>query len=105
MVIIETSVFTHQVQALLTDEEYRRLQTTLAKRPALGKLIRHSGGLRKVRWGISSKGKRGGVRIIYYWAVAQEQLLMLFIYAKTDRDDLSPVQLKILRTIVEENYP
>jgi hypothetical protein len=104
MVIIETSVFTRQVQALLTDEEYRQLQTVLAIRPNLGALIQHSGGLRKVRWALSGRGKRGGVRIIYYWAPAQQQLLILFIYAKSERDDLSPSQLKALKTIVEESY-
>jgi len=58
-----------------------------------------------VRWAFSGKGKRGGVRVIYYWSVSRQQLLMLFIYSKTERDDLSPAQLKILRTIVEELYP
>jgi hypothetical protein len=105
MVIIETSVFTHHVQTLLTAEEYRKLQTALANRPNMGAVIQHSGGLRKVRWAVAGKGKRSGVRIIYYRATSQQQLLMLFIYAKSERDDLSPAQLKILRTIVEENYP
>jgi hypothetical protein len=105
MVIVETTVFTRQVQALLTDEEHRKLQTALANRPEMGARIPGSGGLRKVRWGLSRKGKRSGVRVIYYWAASQGQLLMLFIYAKSERDDLTPAQLKALRTIVEENYP
>ena len=104
MVIIETSIFTRQVQALLTDEAYRECQSILANRPTLGAVIRHSGGLRKVRWGLSGKGKRGGVRLIYYWSASRQQLLMLYIYAKSERDDLSPAQLKILRTIVEDAY-
>jgi hypothetical protein len=68
-------------------------------------VIPGSGGLRKVRWALSGRGKRGGVRIIYYWAVEQQQLLMLFVFAKNERDDLSSEQLKILRTIVEDKYP
>ena len=68
-------------------------------------MIEGSGGLRKLRWGVYGRGKRGSVRIIYYWAAAQERLLMLFVYAKTERDDLTPAQLKILRKIVEEEYP
>ena len=64
-----------------------------------------SGGLRKVRWNLPGKGKRGGVRIIYYWAVSQDQLLMLFMYPKNVRDDLTPVQIKILKQIVEKDYP
>jgi len=56
-------------------------------------------------WALPGRGKRGGVRVIYYWAVEQEQLLMLFMFAKNERDDLSPAQLKILRQIVEDEYP
>ncbi len=105
MVIIETTIFTRQVQALLADEEYRKLQLALADRPNLGVLIPQSGGLRKLRWGASGKGKRGGVRVIYDWARSQHQLLMLFIYAKSERDDLTPAQLSQLRTVMEESYP
>ena len=105
MVIIETPVFTRQVQDLLADDDYRLLQVALINRPDLGAVIRGSGGLRKVRWNLPGKGKRGGVRIIYYWAVAQDQLLMLFMYPKNVRDDLTPAQVKILKQIVEKDYP
>ena len=105
MVIIETSGFTRRVQALFTDEEYRKLQTALINRPTVGTLIQGSGGLRKVRWALSNRGKSGGVRVIYYWAVEQRQLLMLFVFAKNERDDLSPAQRKILQQIVEDEYP
>jgi len=105
MVIVETSIFTRQVQALLTDDEYRRLQATLVEHPDMGPIIVGSGGLRKVRWGARGRGKRGGVRVIYYWAVAQDRLLMLLVYAKSDQDDLSHDQLKMLKKIVEEEYP
>ncbi|MBI5652976.1 MAG: type II toxin-antitoxin system RelE/ParE family toxin [Chloroflexi bacterium] len=105
MVIIETLVFTRQVQALLSDEEYRELQTALVNRPNAGSVIVASGGLRKLRWAIRGKGKRGGSRVIYYWAVTQDQVLMLLIYRKSERDDLTREQLKTLKKIVEEEYP
>ncbi len=105
MVIIETSVFTRQVRGLLSDEEYRELQIALVKRPHAGSVVVDSGGLRKVRWAIKGRGKRGGVRVIYYWAVAPGQLLMLLIYSKSERDDLTPEQLKTLKKIVEKEYP
>jgi mRNA-degrading endonuclease RelE of RelBE toxin-antitoxin system len=105
MVIVETTVFTKQLRALLSDEEYRQLQSTLLQRPALGKLIVGSGGLRKVRWKVSGQGKSGGVRIIYYWAVVPEKLLMLLIYTKSEQEDLTPEQLKVLKRIIEKEYP
>jgi hypothetical protein len=105
VILIETSVFTRQVLSLLADEEYRRLQVLLSERPNAGALIKGSGGLRKVRWTVEGRGKRGGVRIIYFWAVAADQLLLLLIYPKNVRDDLSPAQLNALRRIIEKEYP
>jgi hypothetical protein len=67
----------------------------------VGDLIPHSGGLRKVRWGLEGRGKRGGVRVIYYWAVGAEQLRMLYVYPKASQENLTHQQLKILREIVE----
>ncbi len=104
MIIVETSLFTKQVQKLLSDEEYRQLQSNLANLPEMGSIIPKSGGLRKVRWGYRGQGKRGGIRVIYYWAVAQERLLMLLMYPKNVQDDLSPAQLNTLRQIVEDEY-
>ncbi len=66
MVIIETSIFTKKISSLLNDEEYRTLQNLLVETPNLGDIIQGSGGIRKIRWGISGRGKRGGGRIIYY---------------------------------------
>ena len=105
MIFIETSIFTRQVQELLTDDEYRELQKALVIRPGAGSLIVGSGGLRKIRWAKQGRGKRGGVRVIYYWAVSQEQILMLFMYPKGERDDLTPAQVKLLRQIAHEEYP
>ena len=70
MVIVETAVFTKQLRQILSDEEYRLWQAALVARPSLGVLIKGSGGLRKVRWAPTHRGKSGGARVIYYWAVA-----------------------------------
>ncbi len=105
MIFVETSIFTRQVQEYLTDDEYRDLQRVLAARPDAGALIIGSGGLRKMRWVKQGRGKRGGVRVIYYWAVAPEQILMLLMYPKGKGDDLTPVQIKMLRKIVQEEFP
>ncbi|MCI0550598.1 MAG: type II toxin-antitoxin system RelE/ParE family toxin [Anaerolineae bacterium] len=104
MQFIETSVFTRQVTTLLTDIEYRELQVALLTHPNTGAVIPHSGGLRKIRWSMSGRGKRGGVRAIYYWVVAKDQILMLFMYPKNEKDDITPKQLKVLREIVEKEF-
>ena len=104
MQFIETSVFTRQVTTLLTDDEYRQLQIALVSHPDTGVVIQRSGGLRKMRWSIGDRGKRGGVRAIYYWVVAQDKILMLLMYPKNEQDDLTPQQLKVLCEIVEKEY-
>ena len=103
----ETEIFTRDITSLLTDDEYAELQGTLIVRPEAGDLIPGTSGLRKLRWSQQrrGKGKRGGSRVIYYWAVSADQLLLLLIYSKSERDDLTPQQLRTLKRIVEEEYP
>ena len=81
----------------MDDDEYAGLQTFLAERPDAGSVIRGSGGIRKLRWAGSGRGKRGGLRVIYYWWVAKERISMLLMYSKNEQDDLSSDQLKQLR--------
>ena len=78
MVIVETSIFTRLIQELMSDEEYAAFQHALVDRPDMGAVIPGSGGLRKVRWRLDGRGKRGDVRVIYYWLVSDDQLRMLF---------------------------
>lgn len=105
MEIVETSIFTKRVLEIMDDEEYRLLQHALAIRPDWGVVIPGSGGLRKLRWNVPGRGKRGGTRIIYYWAVQESVILLLFIFRKNERDDLTPAQIQSLRKIVHEEYP
>jgi len=102
MRFVETPIFTKGIQTLLGDEEYRALQQALMLRPQQGALIKGSGGLRKVRWGQKGRGKRGGIRVVYYWDEAEQVCYMLFAYSKVDQDDLTPSQIKMLRRIVRE---
>jgi hypothetical protein len=104
VLIVETPVFTRRVLKLMSDENYSELQQRLVADPEAGAVIRHSGGLRKVRWGRASRGKRGGVRAIYYWAPAYDTLLMLLIYGKNEQDDLTPDQLRTLKSLVEKEF-
>lgn len=102
MQFVETSFFTAGIQGLVDDEGYRQLQAALMARPEVGALIRGSGGLRKVRWGMGSKGKRGGLRIIYYWHKREDTFYMLFAYEKSDQRDLTVAQLRVLKRWVQE---
>ena len=101
IIFIETTIFTKEIERLISDDYYRRLQTTLMLRPDAGKLIRGSGGLRKVRWNLPGTGKRGALRIIYFWN-PPDTIFMLFPYRKTEQEDLTSDQLKLLRRMVEE---
>jgi mRNA-degrading endonuclease RelE of RelBE toxin-antitoxin system len=101
VVFIETPIFTEEVSELLADAEYAALQLHLALRPDAGDVIRGCGGLRKVRWAAMGKGKRGGVRVIYYHVAAAGQIRMLLIYRKGVQDDLTQAQRVALRHINE----
>jgi hypothetical protein len=104
MVIIETPVFTRKILASLSDEEYRLLQVHLLNKPDTGKIIQGSGGLCKLRWSAKGHGKSGGLRVIYYWFVAQDTILLVFAYSKNERDNLTSEQLQQLRRIIEGEY-
>jgi len=101
MRIIETPIFTKEIIKLLSDDSYRLMQQELILRPEAGALIKGSGGLRKIRWAESCKGKRGGIRIIYYYD-PPETIYMLYPYRKSAQKDLTVSQIKILKKIVKE---
>lgn len=99
MVFIETSSFTRHLNDYLTDDEYLGLQLLLMQRPDAGQVVPGTGGVRKLRWATSGKGKRGGYRVIYYWRVSADEIWMLTIYSKSQREN---VPAHILRQIAEE---
>lgn len=97
---VETKLFTQLVPNYFTDDEYANLQGFIAANPDAGDVIRGSGGVRKLRWGLPGRGKRGGVRVIYYLRLRQGQVWMLTIYAKNEADSISgPVLKKIKETL------
>ena len=102
MVFEEFAPFTRRVMELLDDEDLARVQILLLARPDAGKVIPKSGGLRKLRVAAKGHGKRGGARMIYYWVVARDRILLLDIYAKNEKEDLSADELKQLRTLMED---
>jgi len=104
MRFVETPVFTASVRRHLDDETYRALQLALLLRPAQGPVISGEAGLRKLRWAAEGRGKRGGVRLIYYWEPASQTFYMLYLYAKNEQGDLTSAQLKILAKLVREEF-
>jgi mRNA-degrading endonuclease RelE of RelBE toxin-antitoxin system len=97
----ELSNFTKQVLRLLDDESYGELQIALFQRPDLGKVIKGSGGLRKVRWAAKGHGKSGGVRVIYYWYVANELITFCRIYPKNEKENLTADEIKTINDELE----
>jgi hypothetical protein len=99
MVFIETTTFTRLVYEYLSDEEYLGMQNYLYAHPNAGVVVPGSGGVRKLRWAVSGRGKRDGIRVIYYWQQADEEIWMLTLYAK---NEAASIPGHILRRIAEE---
>jgi mRNA-degrading endonuclease RelE of RelBE toxin-antitoxin system len=102
MVVIETAAFARAIVMLLDDDDYASLQRALVENPKAGKVIPGTRGLRKMRWGSLGRGKRGGIRIVYYWLASKHQIYMLLAYAKSNQEDLTPNQTRALARLVEK---
>jgi hypothetical protein len=98
---IETKLFTRLVQEYLSDDEYLRLQQVLLADPEAGAIIPGSGGVRKLRWGVSGRGKRGGIRVIYFLRTRQGQIWMLTLYAKNVTENISASVLKQIKDAID----
>ena len=101
---IETTSFTATVGSYLTDDEYRQLQRELLANPEAGDVMPRTGGFRKLRWadGRRGKGKRGGLRVIYYWLLGDGQFWMFAIYDKDELESLTAAQEKQLKQAITE---
>ena len=95
-------MFTRRLTEALSDDDYRLVQEALLRRPAQGDLIEGTGGIRKLRWREEGRGKRGGLRLIYYWHAEREIILMLFLYRKSEQKDLTADQKRILAKAVRQ---
>ncbi|MBC3302396.1 toxin [Pseudomonas sp. SWRI18] len=99
----ETSSFTATVGDYLTDDEYRALQNEMQLNPLAGDVMPRTGGFRKLRWsdGKRGKGKRGGLRVIYYWLTTDGHFWMFAIYNKDELENLTADQEKALKKAID----
>ena len=98
---VETKLFTRLVQEYLSDEDYSKLQQALLADPEAGAIIPGSGGVRKLRWGVAGRGKRGGIRVIYFLRTAQGQIWMLTLYAKNVTESIPASVLKQIKDEID----
>jgi len=99
---IETKLFSRLVEEYLSDDSYRQLQAALASDPEAGPLIPGSGGLRKLRWGISGRGKRGGLRVIYYVRTKQDEIWLLTLYPKNVAENIPSHVLRQIKKEIDD---
>lgn len=103
MEFIQAPAFTRHVSEYLTDDEYRELQNQLASNPELGDLLPGTGGFRKLRWADAGRGRgrRGGLRIIYYYFLTDQQIWLMTLYGKDEAPNLTPDEKKALKNAIE----
>ena len=98
---IELHPFAAVRDKYLNDDELTAFQHYLAANPDAGDVIPHSGGCRKLRWAIDGRGKRGGVRIIYFLRLNSGQIVLVTMYAKNVQENIDPNLLKRLKEVFE----
>ena len=103
MEFIETPAFTRYFSSYLNDDEYRELQNRLAAGPELGDVMPATGGFRKLRWAEPrrGKGRRGGLRVIYYYFPGEQQIWLMTLYGKDEASDLTAKQRQALKNAIE----
>jgi hypothetical protein len=105
LTIVETSAYLARAEKLLDAEEREAVKLAFAAEPLAGDLIRGSGGVRKLRFGLAGRGKRGGARVIYFFHDNRMPAFLLTVFAKNERSDLTPSEIatlrKLVRTLVE----
>ena len=101
---VETKLFTRLIDEYLSDDEYAALQLSLAVNPEAGDVIKGTGGVRKLRWAGSGRGKRGGLRVIYYLRLQNGQIWLLTVYAKNVKDSIPASVLKKIKEELDGSY-
>lgn len=98
--VAETPIFSRQIDKLFSEDEKRELIDYLAENPLAGNEIPGTGGVRKVRFAASGRGKRGGARVIYYYLDKTMPIYALLAYAKNAKDDMTPDEKRAVSALV-----
>ena len=103
MEFLEAPAFTRHLHGYLDDESYRELQGRLAASPRAGDVMPRTGGFRKIRWAgpRRGKGRRGGLRIIYFYFESEQQIWLMTLYGKDEAADLTPKEKKVLKAALD----
>lgn len=101
VIFVEAKSFSRRWPDYLSEDELREFQNFLLEVPDAGDVIKDTGGIRKIRWKTKGSGKRGGMRIIYFWQVPDGQIYLLTIYRKNEFEDLTKNEYKLLKKAVE----
>jgi len=96
---IELPPFAELRDDLFSDDEFLALQAFLCEHPDAGVVIPQTGGCRKLRWAAKGKGKRGGARVIYFLRIQQEQIILVAVYGKGEREDVPRAWLKRIKEV------
>ena len=99
MQVFSTSTYERAIRKLLGEEARREMEDSIVAAPDAAPVIRGTGGIRKLRWAGSGRGKRGGIRVVFYQA-GPDAIYLLTAYAKADREDLTPADTKALTRLV-----
>ena len=102
MQIFSTRTYERAVRKLLGEEARREMEEAIVAAPDAAPVIRGTGGIRKLRWAGSGRGKRGGIRTVYFYRAGPEAIYLLTAYAKADRENLTPADTKALLRLVAE---
>jgi hypothetical protein len=99
MTVVELPLFQRLASVVWNDAEREEFVDYIARNPGEGDLIPGTGGVRKVRWRRQGMGKRGGIRVIYFYRDAQMPLFLLLVYAKAQREDMTPDEKRQVRAL------
>ena len=100
MQVFSTRTYERAIRKLLGEEARKEMEESIVTDPGAAPVIRGTGGIRKLRWAGSGRGKRGGIRTVYFYHAGPGAIYLLTAYAKADREDLTPADTKALSRLV-----